>query len=54
MDALSWGQIFARMAWQFWPVWAALILTFAVSVRFKRRLGLYGKLYDSPVSSLPP
>jgi peptide/nickel transport system permease protein len=49
VDALSWGQIFARMAWQFWPVWAALILTFAVSVRFKRRLGLYGKLYDSPV-----
>ena len=49
MDALSWGQIFARMAWQFWPVWVALILTFAVSVRFKRRLGLYGKLYDSPV-----
>ncbi|MCA3442191.1 MAG: ABC transporter permease [Rhodobacter sp.] len=49
MDALSWGQIFGRIAWQFWPVWAALILTFAVSVSFKRRLGLYGKLYDSPV-----
>ncbi len=52
MDALSWGQIFGRMAWQFWPVWAALILTFAVSVRFKRRLGLYGKLYDSPVGMI--
>jgi peptide/nickel transport system permease protein len=49
LDALSWGQIFGRIAWQFWPVWAALILTFAVSVSFKRRLGLYGKLYDSPV-----
>jgi len=52
VDALSWGQIFGRMAWQFWPVWAALILTFAVSVRFKRRLGLYGKLYDSPVGMI--
>lgn len=52
MDALSWGQIFGRMAWQFWPVWAALILTFAVSVRFKRKLGLYGKLYDSPVGMI--
>ncbi len=52
MDALSWGQIFGRMAWQFWPVWAALILTFAVSVRFKHRLGLYGKLYDSPVGMI--
>ena len=49
MDALSWGQIFAHMATQFWPVWVALVLTFGLSIRFKRRLGLYGKLYDSPV-----
>jgi peptide/nickel transport system permease protein len=37
------------MATQFWPVWVALVLTFGLSIRFKRRLGLYGKLYDSPV-----
>ncbi|MDZ4097049.1 MAG: ABC transporter permease [Paracoccaceae bacterium] len=49
MDHLGWGQIFAAMAVQFAPVWAALIVTFVISVRFKRRLGLYGKLYDSPV-----
>ncbi len=49
MDELSWGQIFARMAVQFWPVWLALALTFIVSFRYKRSLGLYGKLYDSPV-----
>jgi peptide/nickel transport system permease protein len=49
VDALSWGQIFAHMATQFWPVWVALVLTFGLSIRFKRRLGLYGKLYDSPV-----
>ncbi len=48
-DILSWPMIFALMAKQFWPVWVALVLTFALSIRFKRRLGLYGKLFDSPV-----
>ncbi|WP_444666427.1 ABC transporter permease [Cereibacter changlensis] len=49
MDELSWGQILARMAWQFWPVWIALAATFALSITFRRRLGLYGKLFDSPI-----
>ena len=49
MDALSWGGILARLAQQFLPVWIALIVTFALSISFKRRLGLYGKLFDSPV-----
>jgi len=47
MDALSWGEILAAVGRQFLPVWAALAVTFAVSIRFKRRLGLYGKLFDS-------
>lgn len=51
-DALSWGQIIARMAVQFLPVWVALALTFALSFGFKRRLGLYGKLFDSPVGMI--
>jgi peptide/nickel transport system permease protein len=37
---------------QFWPVWIALALTFALSIKFKRRLGLYGKLFDSPVGMI--
>jgi peptide/nickel transport system permease protein len=41
--------ILGAMALRFWPVWVALIATFALSIRFKRRLGLYGKLFDSPV-----
>ncbi|MFN3970754.1 MAG: ABC transporter permease [Gemmobacter sp.] len=41
--------ILGAMALRFWPVWAALIVTFALSLRLKRRLGLYGKLFDSPV-----
>ena len=49
MDALSWGGILAGLAQQFLPVWIALIVTFALSISFKRRLGLYGKLFDSPV-----
>jgi peptide/nickel transport system permease protein len=49
-DALSWGQIFARMAIQFTPVWIALVVTFGLSIAFKRRLGLYGKMFDSPIA----
>ena len=49
MEALSWGGIFAKMAVQFGPVWLALVVTFVLSIRFKRYLGLYGKLFDSPV-----
>lgn len=49
MDALSWGQIFGRMAVQFLPVWIALVLLFGVSIATKRRTGLYGKLFDSPI-----
>ncbi|MBI1172145.1 ABC transporter permease subunit [bacterium] len=49
MDILSWPMIFTLMAKQFWPVWVALVVTFALSIRFKRRLGLYGKLFDSPI-----
>ena len=49
MDPLGWGEIITRILIQFIPVWIALGLTFAVSVTFKRRLGLYGKLFDSVI-----
>ena len=52
MDILSWPMIFSLIAKQFWPVWIALVLTFALSIRFKRKLGLYGKLFDSPVGMI--
>jgi peptide/nickel transport system permease protein len=52
MDALSWGQIIGRIFWQLWPVWIALALTFALSIRFKRRLGLYGRIFDSTVGMI--
>jgi peptide/nickel transport system permease protein len=34
---------------QLFPVWVALAVTFTLSISFKRKLGLYGKLYDSTV-----
>ncbi len=37
---------------QLTPVWIALIVTFAASIRYKRRLGLYGKLFDSTVGMI--
>ena len=52
MEPLSWPMIFAKMAVQFWPVWAALIVTFALSLHHRRRLGLYGKLFDSTVGMI--
>lgn len=52
MEPLNWASIFARMALQFWPVWAALIVTYAISITYRRRLGLYGKLFDSTVGMI--
>ena len=49
MEELGWGSIFARMAMQLMPVWIALAATFAASIFWKRRLGLYGKLFDSMI-----
>ncbi len=50
IDQLTWGQITGRAIWQFLPVWIALAVTFALSIWFKRSLGLYGKLFDSNIA----
>ncbi|WP_050525236.1 ABC transporter permease [Pseudorhodobacter ferrugineus] len=52
MEPIGWGSIFARMFIQFWPVWVALIITYAASIHYRRRLGLYGKLFDSTVGMI--
>ncbi|THD84482.1 ABC transporter permease [Aliigemmobacter aestuarii] len=49
MEPLGFLDITAALAGRFWPVWIALAATFALSILYKRRLGLYGKLFDSPV-----
>ena len=50
MEPLSWGEIIIRILYQFSPVWIALVITFSLSIVFKRKLGLYGKLYDSQLA----
>lgn len=52
METLSWFQIIAAMLGRFLPVWIALAVTFALSIAFRRRLGLYGRLFDSPVGMM--
>ncbi|MDU9003362.1 ABC transporter permease [Sedimentitalea todarodis] len=52
MEPLGTFDIIIRVLYQFTSVWIALIILFAVSVAFKRRLGLYGKLFDSPIGMI--
>ena len=49
MEPLSWGEIIVRILWQFTPVWISLVAVFALSITYKRKLGLYGKLFDSTI-----
>ncbi|SNR39817.1 ABC transporter permease [Puniceibacterium sediminis] len=52
MDTLTWAEIISRILLQLAPVWIALVLTFTVSILYKRRLGLYGKLFDSVIGMI--
>ena len=44
--------IVGEMTKRFLPVWLALIALYAVSIMYKRKLGLYGKLFDSTVGMI--
>jgi len=44
--------ILGEISKRFLPVWIALIATFALSITFKRKLGLYGKLFDSTIGMI--
>ncbi len=46
------GGIIGEMSRQFLPVWVALLITFGLSILYKRKLGLYGKLFDSTVGMI--
>jgi peptide/nickel transport system permease protein len=52
MEPLGWGSILTHILLRFVPVWVALVLTFAVSLLFRRRLGLYGKLLGNGVGTI--
>jgi len=49
METLSAFEIFVQIIFRFWPVWFALAVVGTVSWTYRRRLGLYGQLYDSGV-----
>ncbi|WP_296419272.1 ABC transporter permease [Pseudooctadecabacter sp.] len=44
--------ILGEISRRFLPTWIALIVTFIVSITFKRKLGLYGKLFDSTIGMI--
>jgi len=44
--------IVGEISKRFLPVWTALVVLFIVSIRYKRRLGLYGKLFDSTIGMI--
>ncbi|MEO0391080.1 MAG: ABC transporter permease [Pseudomonadota bacterium] len=46
------GGIVGGMSQQLLPVWIGLIVIFALSITYKRKLGLYGKLFDSTVGMI--
>ncbi|MAC80768.1 MAG: peptide ABC transporter permease [Rhodobacteraceae bacterium] len=52
MEPLGTAQIILRILGQLIPVWIALIVLFAASLRYRRKLGLYGKLFDSPIGMI--
>ena len=52
MEFLSWFEITLRVLTQLAPVWVALIVMFVLSIKYKRKLGLYGKLFDSTIGMI--
>ncbi|MGP6086046.1 ABC transporter permease [Antarctobacter jejuensis] len=44
--------IIGGVSQQLIPVWIALVVTYVASIHYKRRLGLYGKLFDSMIGMI--
>ena len=49
MTRLGGGDILLLILGQFTPVWIAMAVTLGLSYVFRKRLGLYGRLFDSPI-----
>ena len=49
MDRLTGLEITTRVLAQFTPVWIGLVVILTLSVLFRKKLGLYGKLFSSPI-----
>jgi peptide/nickel transport system permease protein len=49
LEFLSTGQIILGVLFRFWPVWLSLAVVLVASIAYRKRLGLYGQLFDSYV-----
>ena len=49
MTGLGGGDILLSILGQFTPVWIAMAVILGLSYVFRKRLGLYGRLFDSPI-----
>ena len=49
MEFIGGFQIFLGVLARFWPVWLALAIVLGASFIYKKKLGLYGQLFDSGV-----
>ncbi len=49
MEFIGGFQVFLGVLARFWPVWVAMAIVLGASFTFKKRLGLYGQLFDSGV-----
>jgi len=49
MDRLTALEIITRVLIQFTPVWIGLVAILFLSILFRSRLGLYGRLFSSPI-----
>lgn len=52
MEPLGFFEIWAGVIGRFWPVWLGMAIIMGGSFAFKRRLGLYGRLYDSNIGMI--
>jgi len=49
MERLPASEIFTSILAQFMPVWIGLAIILLVSIVFQKKLGLYGRLFTSPI-----
>jgi len=52
MEPLSAGGVITATLAALWPVWLGLVVIFALSITFQKKLGLYGKLFYSPIGMI--
>lgn len=52
MEHIGGFQIFLGVLARFWPVWLALAIVMGTSFVYKKKLGLYGQLFDSGVGMI--